>query len=84
MSTDLLTVTGFGAVPQYFGGQTATLLEEYGGKGTYFVNGNNWDCIYSQRRANDLIKRYKAVHVIGVHGWSRESGSFSTNKSGTL
>ncbi|KAG0666366.1 Carbohydrate esterase 4 protein [Rhodotorula mucilaginosa] len=54
----------------YFGGQTATLLEEYGGKGTYFVNGNNWDCIYSQRRANDLIKRYKAGHVIGVHGWS--------------
>ncbi|GAA6011615.1 hypothetical protein JCM10207_002679 [Rhodosporidiobolus poonsookiae] len=37
-------------------------------KGTFFVNGNNWACLYD--RANDLIKRYKQGHVIGSHTWS--------------
>lgn len=63
-------------VPQLFGGPTATLLEQYGGKGTYFVNGYNSVCIYDQSVVDDLIRRYKAGHVIGSHSWNRESGCF--------
>ncbi|GAA5962779.1 hypothetical protein JCM8115_001953 [Rhodotorula mucilaginosa] len=55
-----------------FGGPTATLLEQYGGKGTYFVNGYNSVCIYDQSVVDDLIRRYKAGHVIGSHSWNHD------------
>ncbi|GAA5870576.1 hypothetical protein JCM3774_003712 [Rhodotorula dairenensis] len=55
-----------------FGGFTASLLEQYGGKGTYFVNGQNSDCIYSQERVDDLRARYYAGHVIGSHLWTHQ------------
>lgn len=58
---------------QLFGGYTASLLEQYGGYGTYFVNGLNSDCIYNQERVEDLRARYHAGHVIGSHLWTRES-----------
>ncbi|KAK4048532.1 hypothetical protein OIV83_004700 [Microbotryomycetes sp. JL201] len=35
---------------------------------SFFVNGNNYDCIYN--RADELIARYKAGHLIGSHTWS--------------
>ncbi|POY73050.1 hypothetical protein BMF94_3888 [Rhodotorula taiwanensis] len=54
------------------GASTATLLEQYGGRGTYFVNGYNWDCIYNQPRVDDLIARYKAGHIIGSHTWGHD------------
>ncbi|TXT10212.1 uncharacterized protein COLE_04146 [Cutaneotrichosporon oleaginosum] len=39
-----------------------------GGKGTFFVNGDNWGCIYD--RAADLKAMYNAGHTIGSHTWS--------------
>lgn len=39
-----------------------------GGKGTFFVNGNNWGCIYD--KADDLKAMYNAGHTIGSHTWS--------------
>ncbi|GMK57724.1 hypothetical protein CspeluHIS016_0405580 [Cutaneotrichosporon spelunceum] len=39
-----------------------------GGKGTFFVNGNNWDCIYD--KADDLKALYAGGHTIGSHTWS--------------
>lgn len=50
--------------PQYmYGGAEADLIASYGGKATFFVNGNNWACIYDN--ADELIRRYKAGHLIG-------------------
>ncbi|BGP58111.1 hypothetical protein JCM8202_006187 [Rhodotorula sphaerocarpa] len=40
----------------YLGASTATLLEKYGGRGTYFVNGYNWGCIYESSHAEDLLR----------------------------
>ncbi|GAA5989875.1 hypothetical protein JCM10908_002358 [Rhodotorula pacifica] len=54
------------------GASTATLLEQYGGRGTYFVNGLNWDCLYNPARVADLIKRFQAGHVIGSHTWGHD------------
>ncbi|KAI5481137.1 carbohydrate esterase family 4 protein [Pseudohyphozyma bogoriensis] len=51
-----------------YGPKIASTLESHGGKGTFFVNGNNYGCIYD--RADDLIKRYKAGHLIGSHTWT--------------
>jgi peptidoglycan/xylan/chitin deacetylase (PgdA/CDA1 family) len=39
-----------------------------GGKGTFFINGNNWDCIYN--KADDLKQLYASGHTIGSHTWS--------------
>ncbi|KAL7337208.1 putative chitin deacetylase [Rhodotorula toruloides] len=65
--TMLGQVVGMGEA--LYGGSVASLLESNGGRGTFFVNGYNWDCIYSPARVDDLIKRYKAGHVIGSHTW---------------
>ncbi|KAM0786037.1 hypothetical protein ACM66B_006850 [Microbotryomycetes sp. NB124-2] len=43
-------------------------LTSKGANGTFFVNGNNYDCIYN--RADELISRYRNGHLIGSHTWS--------------
>ncbi|KAK4053622.1 hypothetical protein OIO90_003861 [Microbotryomycetes sp. JL221] len=56
------------------GNKIASYLSSKGAKGTFFVNGNNYDCKFSMiriyDRADDLIARYKAGHQIGSHTWS--------------
>ncbi|PRQ75731.1 hypothetical protein AAT19DRAFT_12753 [Rhodotorula toruloides] len=52
-----------------YGSSVASLLESNGERGTFFVNGYNYDCIYAPARVDDLVKRYKAGHVIGSHTW---------------
>ncbi|KAJ9094272.1 hypothetical protein QFC21_006098 [Naganishia friedmannii] len=37
-------------------------------KVTFFLNGNNWACIYD--RADELRALYAAGHTLGSHGWS--------------
>ncbi|GAA5838962.1 hypothetical protein JCM11251_007840 [Rhodosporidiobolus azoricus] len=54
--------------PYQYGADIAKTLQNNGAKGTFFVNGYNWGCIYD--RADDLIARYKAGHVIASHTWS--------------
>jgi peptidoglycan/xylan/chitin deacetylase (PgdA/CDA1 family) len=56
--------------PYLYGGQIASLLEQHNSVGTFFVNGNNWACIYDY--ADELIKRYKAGHQIAAHTWTHE------------
>jgi len=53
--------------PYIYEADLVAKLAEYGAKGTFFVNGNNWDCIYDQ--AEQLQKTYLAGHVIGSHTW---------------
>ncbi|GAA5876878.1 hypothetical protein JCM1840_002688 [Sporobolomyces johnsonii] len=54
--------------PYIWGPQLESLFEKYDSKTTFFVNGNNWDCIYD--RADDLIARYNAGYQIGSHTWT--------------
>ncbi|GAA5973558.1 hypothetical protein JCM11641_007118 [Rhodosporidiobolus odoratus] len=51
-----------------YGTQIANYLTKQGLKGSFFVNGYNWNCIYD--RADDLVARYKQGHIIGSHTWS--------------
>ncbi|KAI7954930.1 hypothetical protein MJO28_005330 [Puccinia striiformis f. sp. tritici] len=37
-------------------------------KGTFFINGNNWGCIYDY--ADALLDRFNKGHLIGSHTWS--------------
>ncbi|KAJ7128429.1 carbohydrate esterase family 4 protein [Mycena epipterygia] len=41
-----------------------------GAKATFFMNGNNWDCIYNADRLADVKYAYAAGHMIGSHTWS--------------
>ncbi|XP_006455673.1 hypothetical protein AGABI2DRAFT_180621 [Agaricus bisporus var. bisporus H97] len=46
------------------------LLTKAGAKGTFFVNGALWGCIYDQRRADTVKILYDRGHQIGSHTWS--------------
>ncbi|KAK7046393.1 hypothetical protein R3P38DRAFT_2873570 [Favolaschia claudopus] len=41
-----------------------------GAKATFFMNGNNWDCIYNPDRISDVKYAFAAGHMIGSHTWS--------------
>ncbi|KAJ7249758.1 hypothetical protein B0H12DRAFT_1019516, partial [Mycena haematopus] len=41
-----------------------------GAHATFFMNGNNWDCIYNTDRISDVQYAYAAGHMIGSHTWS--------------
>lgn len=57
-----------------YGGKIATYLNGLkttpASKAPFFVNGNNWRCIYDYPYAEDLIARYKAGHQIAAHTWT--------------
>ncbi|KAJ7503521.1 carbohydrate esterase family 4 protein [Mycena galericulata] len=46
------------------------LLTKYGAKGTFFVNGYNYDCIYTETVAANLTYTFNAGHQICSHTWS--------------
>jgi peptidoglycan/xylan/chitin deacetylase (PgdA/CDA1 family) len=53
-----------------------TLLDELqaaGAKATFFVNGNNWGCIYDEAHVASLRRAYEAGHTIGSHTWSHDN-----------
>ncbi|KAJ7635006.1 hypothetical protein FB45DRAFT_1025905 [Roridomyces roridus] len=41
-----------------------------GAKATFFMNGNNYDCIYDPDRVSDVQYAYNHGHMIGSHTWS--------------
>jgi peptidoglycan/xylan/chitin deacetylase (PgdA/CDA1 family) len=45
-------------------------LYEAGARGTFFVNGNNWDCIYSEDNVLGVQYAYAHEHQIASHTWS--------------
>ncbi|KAH7343776.1 carbohydrate esterase family 4 protein [Rhizoctonia solani] len=45
-------------------------LNAAGAKGTFFVNGNNFDCIYSGSNPSNLKYAYDQGHQIASHTWS--------------
>jgi peptidoglycan/xylan/chitin deacetylase (PgdA/CDA1 family) len=55
--------------PYVWNREVVDLYNSRGAKTTFFVNGNNWDCIYNQDRVNDLRYAYEQGHTIGSHTW---------------
>ncbi|TEB33630.1 glycoside hydrolase/deacetylase [Coprinellus micaceus] len=45
-------------------------LEAVGGKATFFVNGNNWGCIYDSDKAGNIKYAYDRGHQIASHTWA--------------
>lgn len=41
-----------------------------GSKGTFFLNGNNYDCIYNH--VDEIRALHAAGHTLGSHGWSHK------------
>ncbi|GAA6008464.1 hypothetical protein JCM11491_004488 [Sporobolomyces phaffii] len=56
--------------PYTYGPEIEQVFSDHDAKATFFVNGNNWDCIYDQ--ADDLRARYAAGHLIGSHTWGHD------------
>lgn len=54
--------------PYKYNGRVIQDLDNGGALGTFFVNGNNYGCIYDY--AEDLQKAFAAGHIIGSHTWS--------------
>ncbi|KAG8814448.1 Carbohydrate esterase 4 protein, partial [Serendipita sp. 401] len=42
-------------------------FDNVGGKTTFFVNGDNWSCIYSQANVDALRRSFEAGHQIASH-----------------
>lgn len=51
-----------------------------GQKATFFVNGNNWRCIYDKDSVKDLRYAFKHGHQICSHTWSHPHLSTLTNE----
>ncbi|KAM0747728.1 glycoside hydrolase/deacetylase [Meredithblackwellia eburnea MCA 4105] len=51
-----------------YGSEIASVFDNNSAKATFFVNGNNYNCIYDY--ADDIKTRYAAGHQIAAHTWS--------------
>jgi len=51
----------------------ADKLSNAGAKGTFFVNGNNWACIYNTEISRQLKYAYDKGHQIGSHTWAHQN-----------
>ncbi|ORY47470.1 family 4 carbohydrate esterase, partial [Rhizoclosmatium globosum] len=54
-------------------GELLDYLMEQGIKATFFVNGNNWSCIYDKPYTDFIIRAHKEGHQIGHHTWSHKA-----------
>ncbi|KAJ6468287.1 glycoside hydrolase/deacetylase [Mycena sanguinolenta] len=45
------------------------MLDSKGAKGTFFMNGYNYECIYGQRPVERLLETFKNGHQICSHTW---------------
>lgn len=55
--------------PYVWNQEIVNLYKNNNAKTTFFVNGNNWDCIYNQDRVDDLRYAYESGMTIGSHTW---------------
>ncbi|GAA5931042.1 chitin deacetylase [Sporobolomyces koalae] len=56
--------------PYVYGQQIRQTLSDNGAKATFFVNGENYACIYDN--ADEIKARYAAGHLIGSHTWGHD------------
>ncbi|KAG8766285.1 Carbohydrate esterase 4 protein, partial [Serendipita sp. 397] len=50
-----------------------TAFNNVGGKTTFFVNGDNWSCIYDQANVDRLRASFQQGHQIASHTWSHRN-----------
>ncbi|KAF8713693.1 Carbohydrate esterase family 4 protein, partial [Rhizoctonia solani] len=58
--------------PYYWTTNLVDLLDQNGAKGTFFVNGNNYGCIYSEENVKRIQYLYERGHQIASHTWAHE------------
>ncbi|KAL7411073.1 hypothetical protein BDY24DRAFT_354198 [Mrakia frigida] len=56
--------------------EVASKLKDVDGKGTFFLNGNNYACIYDH--ADTVKALFSAGHTLASHGWAHKNHSLST------
>ncbi|GAA5824782.1 hypothetical protein JCM5353_004442 [Sporobolomyces roseus] len=56
--------------PYFYGNKIEQTLNDNGAKATFFVNGNNYECIYSPDNVAAIKQRYAEGHLIGSHTWN--------------
>ncbi|KAG8892169.1 Carbohydrate esterase 4 protein, partial [Tulasnella sp. 408] len=55
--------------PYVYNSEIVLNLAKYNAKATFFVNGNNWGCIYSRENEERLKAAFAAGHQIASHTW---------------
>ncbi|KAL0579333.1 hypothetical protein V5O48_002666 [Marasmius crinis-equi] len=61
--------------------QIVDMLDSNGAKGTFFLNGKNFDCIYSEGDVGRIQRTYQKGHQIASHTWSHAHlGSLSKDQ----
>ncbi|KAK0184414.1 carbohydrate esterase family 4 protein [Armillaria mellea] len=58
--------------PYIYSQNIVDLLDAKGAKGTFFVNGNNYGCIYGDTERAALQNAYSKGHQIGSHTWAHK------------
>ncbi|KAG8922108.1 Carbohydrate esterase 4 protein [Tulasnella sp. 417] len=56
--------------PYTWNTEIVNTLAQYSAKGTFFVNGNNYECIYSAENEQRLKTAFAAGHQIASHTWA--------------
>ncbi|EGF99408.1 family 4 carbohydrate esterase [Melampsora larici-populina 98AG31] len=56
--------------PYIYENKISDYLVKNGIRGTFFINGYNFDCIYNQQIVDQLTHTFKQGHLIGSHTWS--------------
>ncbi|KAH6913514.1 chitin deacetylase [Coprinopsis sp. MPI-PUGE-AT-0042] len=59
--------------PYWWTQQVADTLSNAGARGTFFVNGNNWACIYDGEISRQLKYAYDRGHQIASHTWAHQN-----------
>ncbi|KAJ3069770.1 Carbohydrate esterase 4 protein [Podochytrium sp. JEL0797] len=59
--------------PGDYTGELLDQLATQGIKATFFVNGNNWNCIYDEKYTSFLIRAHREGHQIGHHTWDHKA-----------
>jgi len=55
--------------PYIYESDAAQFLTDQGVKATFFINGNNWACVYDSDMMASLQQAYNAGHQIASHTW---------------
>ncbi|KAH6913488.1 chitin deacetylase [Coprinopsis sp. MPI-PUGE-AT-0042] len=58
--------------PYWWTQQVADTLDNAGAKGTFFINGNNWVCVYNSEISRQLKYAYDRGHQIASHTWAHQ------------
>lgn len=58
--------------PYWFMREVIRQLEAANGKATFFVNGNNWACIYNTELSGNIRYAFERGHQVASHTWAHK------------